>query len=113
MRRCALISVMMCVILTAGGCRTADYLGPETVCSLHHVEMESRTIPIRYGLLAVGGEFAVHSPGYIAPSNELWPNAPTFVVGGCCEGSKTSARVRVCPECERERVAWAEAHPAD
>ncbi len=75
-------------------------------CSVHKVKLQEEEVPVRYGLIRFSAD-------YIAAKNELFPNAKSFVLGGCIV-SPTNAKtrnVKYCPQCRAAESAWREAHP--
>jgi hypothetical protein len=62
-----------------------------TLCEVHQIEMKIDVVPIRYGELAA------------EPRLQQFPNGARWAPGGCrmLGDSPKSARIRICPECER------------
>jgi hypothetical protein len=91
-------------LVLLGGCATRDARDKDPICGVHQIAMETRTVPIHYGLRAgPDREFA-------AARATDFPHAPTFVGGGCMVGREKSALVWACPSCEAARDAWLAGH---
>jgi hypothetical protein len=88
---------------------TLDCRRPELTCSLHHVELEMRVVPILYGEPPVGNE-ALAPRVYGEARQREFPFAMVQVGGGCMVSPPTRALVRSCPECEEAERTWVGAH---
>lgn len=77
-------------------------------CKVHGTALKNGTVPIRYG-------FPAGPPvGYFEAERSLFPNAKSFMIGGCLVGNnKSSQRVRYCPECREAESAWTSQNETD
>lgn len=75
---------------------------PDKICELHGEELVMANVPIRYGYPAFDGAWEV--------KDELFPNAPSYALGGCVIDldDPKSERMPVCPECRRAEKKWRE-----
>ena len=83
--------------------------GESDICSVHHIQMQRTSVPIGYGLFI---EDKVAQSRYEA-SKTAFPNAKTWVAGGCVviEGySPTNAFVYICPKCKIAALSWDSKH---
>jgi hypothetical protein len=70
-------------------------------CSLHKVPLVEEEVPVRYGLICL-------PPAYQEAKRRRFPNAFSFVLGGCLV-SRTNPRmlkVRCCSLCREAERAW-------
>jgi hypothetical protein len=91
------------VVLT--GCKTEDYTkGQPSVCEIHHIPMVRTTVPIVYGLLRPTEK----GEARCVASTNSFPNAESYVGGGCCVASWDAHRavIYVCPDCKKAAQAW-------
>lgn len=86
--------ISCCLSLFLAGC--ASFIKNKTpgpICALHGVPLEVGVAPIRYGLPAIDA-------GYEARKEKEFPNANSYVLGGCCPGWKQVEVVAYCPKCK-------------
>ena len=83
----------------------ASVAGTGGQCSLHGVELESDTVQIVYGNLAV-------RPGYDQAEESTFPYASAFIKGPCVlpVDSPETGRVEYCPRCRHARNKWIAKH---
>lgn len=82
------------------------YLGlPPKRCGVHGKWLRRDTVPVVYGLI-------VHPPGYAEACETNFPNANSYVAGGCTvfPGAAKTARVRYCPDCRAAGEKWNDEH---
>ncbi len=66
-------------------------------CEVHNSELEDGKANIRYGLIVLPDE-------YRKAREKLFPNANSFVLGGCIIGGVSETQVKFCRLCrEAER----------
>lgn len=68
-------------------------------CELHNVKLENGFAPIRYGLLFIPDD-------YIKARKKLFPNANTFVAGGCIVGFRERTELEFCTLCREAEENW-------
>jgi hypothetical protein len=78
-------------------------LRPNT-CRVHGGRLEAGSAPIRYGLIRLDKQ-------YLRAQKTSFPNAKSFLLGGCRVGTHVTADVRFCPECRKAREAWCLENP--
>ena len=71
-----------------------------TKCKVHDVELLKGTAPIRYGLPPAP------PVGYLEAQDKLFPNAVSFVLGGCILDDANEQTVSYCPLCREAERAW-------
>lgn len=71
-----------------------------TTCSLHGTEMETDSVPIKYGLALSTGESWREIVEMLRRSTR-YPNSNRYYEGGCVRGLAESALVRYCPKCRK------------
>lgn len=77
-------------------------------CRVHQVALLEEQVPVRYGLFRFPAD-------YLRAQEEQFPNAYSFVLGGCrvSPANPTTRKVSYCPECRAAEKAWHEAHPSE
>jgi len=84
----------------------ADRPGGE--CEVHHVRLETATVPLDYGLPSLP------SQSYAAAYEAEFPHAQRSANGGCNVNHFYKwARVRACPRCNKAEEEWIKKHPND
>jgi hypothetical protein len=86
-----------------------DYtVGQSSICQVHHIPMQCTSVRVSYGL---PGTNALVFARYEASKKEF-PNAKTYVSGGCVVSSQspTNAFVFTCPECKAAAIGWDSTH---
>jgi hypothetical protein len=96
------------IVARVEGCTTSDLRHGASICAVHHVNMETRTIPIAYGLPSDGPP-----EGYFQAGQHSFPNADQRIMGGCMVHDQKTALVWFCPECARAKADWLREHGAD
>jgi hypothetical protein len=77
----------------------------EKICEVHQKMMKLLTVPISYGLPPNDEEL------WLA-RKKLFPNAKSYVLGGCSVGSAESASEELaCEECRDAEKRWFHEHP--
>jgi hypothetical protein len=72
----------------------------EKTCELHGTVMRLQRVPLHYGL-------PVPDPDLWDARKRLFPNAKTFLLGGCCAGSMgNDYEDWVCAECRKAEARW-------
>lgn len=71
-----------------------------TTCSLHGTEMETDSVPIKYGLALSTGESWREIVEMLRRSTR-YPNSNRYYEGGCVRCLAESALVRYCPKCRK------------
>jgi hypothetical protein len=77
------------------------------ICTIHHIQMQKKRVPIYFGLL-------VFEDPYYSSELAHFPNAQEHVNGGCEVDLARQKQLHfrfVCPECKRVQRQWAIAHP--
>ena len=76
-----------------------------SLCKVHGWQFESTKVWVLYGLRLLSNE---PFPGFIKAKKASFPNAGTFVLGGCLvSGNDPLLRaVSVCPECQVREADW-------
>jgi hypothetical protein len=84
----------MLIVRRAVESRMIDRRGPERRCEVHGRVLREDSVPICYGLI-------VKLERFRKAQRQLFPNARTFLLGGCVVGrtSPKRARVRYCSAC--------------
>ena len=75
-------------------------------CSVRKIRLLHEEVPVRYGLIRFPAD-------YLNAKKQQFPNAYSFVPGGCLVGS-TNPKIRMvsyCPQCRDAEKAWQERHP--
>jgi hypothetical protein len=74
-------------------------------CRIHKVKLLADEVPIRYGLIRFSAD-------YISAQRKLFPNANSFVLGGCrvSPTNPKTRKVNYCPQCRSAESAWYESH---
>jgi len=75
-----------------------------SVCGLHHVKMELRSVEIRYGMYGAGSKAESYCMGH-------FPHFRDFALGGCIEGDAKSTSIYICPKCVAECNEYTRQHP--
>ena len=76
--------------------------GHSSTCEVHGIEMDTRTVPIEWGLPVI----EVEQP-YDQIKATLFPNALQSYLGGSdLSDGTTYALVYVCPKCEKAERDW-------
>jgi hypothetical protein len=75
-------------------------------CSVHKVSLLQEEVPVRYGLIRFSADF-------IQAKRAHFPNAYSFVLGGCLVSltNPKTRKVGYCPRCREAEKEWHEAHP--
>ncbi len=75
-------------------------------CSVHKVELLEEEVPVHYGLIRFSAD-------YIAAKKGLFPNANSFVLGGCIVSPThpKTRKAKYCPHCRAAESTWHETHP--
>ena len=68
-------------------------------CSLHGFELRLAVAPIRYGLIRL-------RPTYRDAKRATFPNARSYVLGGCRVGKQKTREVAYCPKCREVEAEW-------
>lgn len=74
------------------------------VCSVHHLPLKKDQVKIRYGLLYIPA-------GRYEAREKSFPNANSYVSGGCIVQEEKSEEVVYCDKCREAERIWDEAHP--
>ncbi len=72
------------------------------LCLLHNVNRIEDVVPVIYGDLS-------YMEGYLVAESNMFPNALTFISGGCIVGlfqDEDEILVRYCPECRKAKKKW-------
>ena len=87
-------------------------------CEVHRIEMRAEVVPIYYGLpgWAIRKDGQTLAPGGEPPREireRQFPHAEHFALGGCVQTnvSAATARIRICPSCERAEQKWIADYP--
>ena len=90
----------MALLAPGLGCRTLDFRGQRTFCSVHEISLKEDTVRVVYGLpLPIDYDYAV-------AEKKQFPHAEQFAIAGCIRRSVRRARVRYCPECREARAEY-------
>ena len=75
-------------------------------CSVHKTKLLQEEVPVRYGLIRFSSD-------YLHAKNKSFPNAYSFVLGGCLiyPTNPKTRMVSYCPKCRQAERAWQESHP--
>jgi hypothetical protein len=100
------ISIITLVGFCALGCRGAP-LSPAPVrmslsndiCTIHKTHLKRGTAEVIYG-------FMLFDPSYLIDEPRLFPNAYTYILGGCVVGQQQSESVLYCEECRKALQQW-------
>ena len=93
--------------LLIAGCNRQEQIrdglaGHSSTCEVHCIEMETRTLPIEWGL-----PFIPIDQPYDQTKTTLFPNVPRNYLGGSdFSDGTTYAFVYVCPKCEMAEREW-------
>ena len=93
--------------LLIAGCNRQEQIrdglaGHSSTCEVHCIEMETRTLPIEWGL-----PFIPIDQPYDQIKTTLFPNVPRNYLGGSdFSDGTTYAFVYVCPKCEMAEREW-------
>ena len=72
----------------------------EKRCEVHYTILRRQMVPLRYGLQAL-------DPDLCEARAKLFPNAKTFLLGGCWAGSMGyEYEDWVCAECRKAEARW-------
>jgi len=75
-------------------------MASEKTCELHGTILRRQMVPVSYGL-------PVRDPDLWEARAKLFPNAKSFVLGGCCVGSMGyDYEDWVCSECRKAEAKW-------
>ena len=75
----------------------------DLVCKIHGVRLEPDEVPISYGLPPAPPR------GYYEAMDEFFPNANSFVLGGCVISlDEISSKELFCSACRVAEKAWVE-----
>lgn len=76
-----------------------------TSCVIHKESLQLEQVRIKYGLIRFSREFLDAQP-------KLFPNARSFLLGGCLVGPNQpkTGEVRFCPKCRDAEQLWARDH---
>jgi hypothetical protein len=78
------------------------------ICTIHHIQMQKKRVPIYFGLL-------VFEDAYYSAELAHFPNAQEHVNGGCevdsCSPEAGTFKIRLSQKCKRAQRQWAIAHP--
>ena len=76
--------------------------GHSSTCEVHGIKMDTRTVPIDWGLPVIEPE-----QPYDQIKANLFPNGPRNYLGGTCMSDGTErAIIYVCPKCEIAERDW-------
>ena len=73
--------------------RTWQLSTERSVCELHNITTLPDRVHIEYGLF---------DRGFLLARDKYFPNAWTWVGGGCVEQEKKTQEVKYCPKCREE-----------
>ena len=82
---------------------------PPSICEVHHVAMQTKSVPIYYGLpFLLDYDLEMMKAARIS-----FPHALDYIEGGCdvSDENPTSAEVYWCPVCRAEKEKWKERNP--
>lgn len=72
----------------------------EKICEVHGTTLRLKGVPVNYGL-------PQPDPDLWEARKKLFPNAKSFVLGGCCVGSMGGEyEAWVCAECRKAEARW-------
>lgn len=76
------------------------------ICAIHDETLLRDVVPLRYGLIRF-------TPEYLEARPRLFPNARSFMLGGCMltPDRPTRTEVYFCPKCREAQSAWARGNP--
>ena len=75
-------------------------MASEKTCEVHGTVLHLRSVPVTYGR-------PVPDPELWEARKKLFPNAKSFVLGGCCVGSMGDEYEDwVCSECRKAEAKW-------
>jgi len=100
-------TLTMIAVLSLIGCTLFVKLEssrPERCCELHGDRLEHGLVPIIYGLLRP------HCDECRDAERQQFPNANTYVSGGCMVGEKKHTEASFCPTCRKASEAWHRQH---
>ena len=101
------IFTVICLALLIAGCNRQEQIrdglaGHSSTCEVHGIEMDTRTVPIEWGLPII----EVDQP-YDQIKATLFPNTPRVYLGvSDFSDGTTHAFVYVCPKCEMAEREW-------
>jgi len=81
----------------------------QSICEVHHVAMQTKTVPIYYGLPFLFD----YDLKMMEAARISFPHALDSIEGGCdvSDENPTSAEVYWCPVCRAEKEKWKERNP--
>ena len=101
------ISTAICLAILIAGCYRHEEIKDglssySSSCEVHGIEMDTRTVPIEWGLPIID----IEEP-YDQIKAAMFPNAPKSYLGGSdLSDGTTYAYVYVCPKCESAEREW-------
>ncbi|HQU82962.1 MAG TPA: hypothetical protein PKY59_07560 [Pyrinomonadaceae bacterium] len=69
------------------------------ICEVHKIALINKKVPIRYGLYDP-------EPELDEAKRILFPNAHTYISGGCEIQDEYQAEIKVCNECLKDEAEW-------
>ena len=73
--------------------------GLKSKCKLHKTEFEKKSVKITYGLIRLTKE-------YLEAKKTLFPNAGSYVLGGCRVGDEKVIEMKFCQMCFDAEINW-------
>jgi hypothetical protein len=75
-------------------------MASEKTCNVHGTILRRQKVPLQYGL-------PVPDPDLWEARAKLFPNAKSFLLGGCCVGSSGfETEDWVCADCRKAEARW-------
>jgi hypothetical protein len=75
-----------------------------SICGLHHVTMELRSVEIAYGMYAPQSDAEIYCMKH-------FPHFRDFALGGCLVGDEKFTSIYICPKCVAECNEYTRLHP--
>ncbi len=70
-------------------------------CEIHDDILKPADVPIHYGLLSIDDKF-------VEARERLFPNANSFVMGGCVFQDENEMELLICEKCREAENDWQE-----